>query len=300
MEHIKAGQKIKIAVLGSEGRIGKPTVEFFRSRGFEVRGVDHKTSKHVHEHVEIVFPSSDENITAVEWADVVIFSILPIQAGLMEMIHQARHSRPDQLWMDMTSVKVEPIVEMLASRAEVAGLHPSGVPQGKVWDDITLMVVPARLYAWKEWVEWFLKETGAKIKTMTAEEHDRMALMNQVVPHTLLRLLARLLKRTGTGVVQTDMASVMDNATPFSKIMAAQLGRMFKNEAELYAGVFFHNPQTPKALEMLAEEIKALQRQYETQDQESYRANFVTDGKYFGTQNIEHCEDRFRRFLKVL
>jgi len=77
MEHIKAGQKIKIAVLGSEGRIGKPTVEFFRSRGFEVRGVDHKTSKHVHEHVEIVFPSSDENITAVEWADVVIFSILP-------------------------------------------------------------------------------------------------------------------------------------------------------------------------------------------------------------------------------
>jgi len=27
MEHIKAGQKIKIAVLGSEGRIGKPTVE---------------------------------------------------------------------------------------------------------------------------------------------------------------------------------------------------------------------------------------------------------------------------------
>src|SRR3989344_7316585 len=173
MQKITAGQKVKVAVLGSEGRIGKPTVEFFKSRGFDIRGADHKTSTHVHNHVEIVFPTSDENVELVKWADVVVFSILPIQAGLTEMSHQAKHSRPHQLWVDMTSVKAEPINKMLESRAEVVGLHPSGVPQGKVWDDITLMVVPARLYVWKEWVEWFLKETGAKIKTMTAEEHDR-------------------------------------------------------------------------------------------------------------------------------
>ena len=298
MQKITAGQKVRVGVLGSEGRIGKPVLDFFKSRGFEVRGADRKTSKNVPEGAG--GSVSEENIELVNWADVVIFSILPIQAGLLEMQYQAERSRPDQLWMDMTSVKAEPVTQMLASRAEVLGLHPSGVPQGKVWDDITLMVVPARLYVWKDWVEGFLKETGAKVRTMTAEEHDRMALMNQMIPHTLLRLLARLLKRTGTGVAQTDMASVMDNATPFSKVMAAQLGRMFKNEPELYAGVFFHNPQTPKALQMLADEIKELQQQYEAMDRESYRTNFMMDGKYFGAQNIEHCEERFRRFLKVL
>lgn len=300
MRKITAGQKVKIAVLGSEGRIGKPMADFFRSRGFPVRGADHKTSKHVHEHVEIAHPSSDENRAAVEWADVVIFSILPIQSALMEMMHQAKHSRPDQLWMDMTSVKEAPITEMLASRAEVVGLHPSGVPQGKVWNDITLMAVPARLYAWKEWVEWFLKETGARVKTMTAKEHDRLALMNQVIPHTLLRLLARLLTRTGTGIAQTDMASVMDSATPFSKVMAAQLGRMFKNESELYAGVFFHNPQTDDALEMLADEVQKLRDEFKEKDPRNYHKTFAKDAEYFGPDNVVHCEDRFRRFLKVL
>lgn len=300
MQKIIAGKKIKISVLGSEGRIGRPVVEFFKNLGFEVRGADHKSSKNIHEDVGSASATSEENIELVKWADVVIYSILPIQAGLMEMRYQVQHSRPEQLWMDMTSVKAEPVAEMLASRAEVVGLHPSGVPQGKVWDDITLMVVPARLFEWKEWVDWFLNETGARIKTMTAEEHDRLALMNQVIPHTLLRLLVRFLTRTGTGVTQTDMASVMDNATPFSKVMAAQLGRMFKNESELYAGVFFHNPQTDKALQMLAEEVQKLRDEFKSRDPRNYHRTFAEDAKYFGAENVAHCEDRFRRFLKVM
>lgn len=289
-----AAEKVTVGILGAEGRCGSGLSEFFKSRGFTVRGSDLKTTK---ERLQFIpdLKSAVENEEVVRESDVIIFSVLPIESAIGEMLRLKEFARPEQLWLDVTSVKQLPLEAMLQSRAEVVGLHPTAPPRAEHWEGMTVMVVQGRLKYWNDWFWWFMEETRARIQCTTPEQHDRVMVPVQGLSHSVLRLQARMLRR-----MHVDVSETLGYATPFWQVTTAQLGRMFQNGGELYAGLLFNNPHTLPALEALAEEAVRLCDVRKAGDKQAYLQAFEEDAEHFGGENIEKGSEQFRRFLTVL
>ena len=108
-----------IGIVGSAGAYGRWLRGFFQQRmGLQVIGHDPAD------------PASASPAQVIAQARVIIFSV-PIRHTAQiigQWIALADGREAGQLWLDITSVKQAPVQALLASRAEVAGLHPMCAP----------------------------------------------------------------------------------------------------------------------------------------------------------------------------
>src|SRR5688572_28353361 len=108
-----------IGVVGVEGAYGRWLRRFFvEGMGLEAVGRD---------------PAAADSLSEselIERADVLIFSapIRQTAALIREYVRIADGRKRGKLWLDVTSIKSAPVAAMLASQAEVAGLHPMTAP----------------------------------------------------------------------------------------------------------------------------------------------------------------------------
>ena len=104
-----------VGIVGSDGAYGRWLRRFLAQRlGLEVIGHDPAD------------PQSDSPETLLERAQVLIFSA-PIRhtpALIADYVARSAGREAGRLWLDVTSVKSAPVEAMLASQAEVVGLHP--------------------------------------------------------------------------------------------------------------------------------------------------------------------------------
>jgi len=108
-----------VGIVGSAGAYGRWLTRFLRERmHLTVCGQD---------------PADPDSRTAqelIDSCDVLIFSA-PIRhtaAVIADYVALAGTRSPTQLWLDITSIKAEPVAAMLRSQAEVVGLHPMTAP----------------------------------------------------------------------------------------------------------------------------------------------------------------------------
>ena len=116
-----------VGIIGNKGKYGIWLTKFFDQLNYKVIGSDIKT--------EIT------NKDVVEQADAVIFSI-PIDVTVEVIEGLVECARPEQIWMDITSIKQAPIEAMLKSSAAVAGLHPMCAPTVASWKAQTVVLCP--------------------------------------------------------------------------------------------------------------------------------------------------------------
>ncbi|MBI5148267.1 prephenate dehydrogenase/arogenate dehydrogenase family protein, partial [Candidatus Pacearchaeota archaeon] len=102
-------KKLTVGIIGGRGLLGKIFKKFFRKYGFKVLISGRKTKL--------------TNIGLAKRADIIIVSV-PIHSTISVIKEIAPYTRKEQLLMDFTSIKEEPIKEMLKSKASVIGLHP--------------------------------------------------------------------------------------------------------------------------------------------------------------------------------
>ena len=164
-----------VGIVGSEGAYGRWLRRFFaEGMGLEVVGRDpaDRRSPPVRE--------------LVERADVLIFAA-PIRhtpALIAEYAQVADGIEQGRLWLDVTSIKRAPVDAMLASRADVVGLHPMTAPpkspnlKGRV-----VVVCEARLARWRPWLNALLEALEADCVHATPERHDRAMAVVQAMVH---------------------------------------------------------------------------------------------------------------------
>ena len=71
-------------------------------------------------------------------------------ALIAEYVRQSAGRERDRLWLDVTSVKEAPVQAMLASQAEVVGLHPmTAPPKAPTLKGRVMVVCEARLQHWQ-------------------------------------------------------------------------------------------------------------------------------------------------------
>ncbi|MFY9545509.1 MAG: prephenate dehydrogenase/arogenate dehydrogenase family protein, partial [Candidatus Methanoculleus thermohydrogenotrophicum] len=96
-------------IIGGTGQMGRFFAGVFEEAGWEVVVSGTKT------------PRTNQDVA--EMADLVMVSV-PIRATVGVIREVAPLLSEEQIFCDLTSLKVEPVRAMLASRAEVIGLHP--------------------------------------------------------------------------------------------------------------------------------------------------------------------------------
>ncbi len=177
------------------------------------------------------------NEELVRIADVVVF-VLPLQSIASVIQALVPLSRPNQLWIDVASLKHDVVTHMLESQAEVVGLHPLCRPPSQLTlSGERIAVVRARLDQWTDFVDRVLGALQVEIVETTTEEHDMMMSLVQVLPHLTSLIFLLTLEK-----LDANLGRCREFATPlFTNILQAS-ERFAINDPELVTAIQFLNP----------------------------------------------------------
>ncbi|MBA4422511.1 MAG: prephenate dehydrogenase/arogenate dehydrogenase family protein [Syntrophus sp. (in: bacteria)] len=213
----------QIGIIGGTGGIGRWFASFFKREGYPVHVVGRSEG--------MTLPELGESCR------VVIVSV-PIAATLGVIRRVGPHLPPDALLMDFTSLKEEPVREMLkATTAEVVGCHPLFGPDCPSLEGQNIVLCPGRGNRWLQRMEELFKKGGARVTVTTPAEHDRKMALVQGLIHLDTILLGLTLRDSGMEASALDAFS-----TPIFRTKRAIVEKVFDANPQLYAGLLAGNP----------------------------------------------------------
>ncbi|MFP5213793.1 MAG: prephenate dehydrogenase/arogenate dehydrogenase family protein [Acidobacteriota bacterium] len=258
------GPGARVGVIGGLGEMGRLFSRFFAEQGYRVSVADVDTEL-----------SGKE---VVESSDIVLFAV-PLHKTVEVMRGLIPFTRPEQLLMDLTSLKSPPVREMLRSDASVVGLHPMFGGRVSSFAGQTLVACPVRVDpdVWASLREIFIKG-GMKVKEATAEEHDRMMSIIQVLFHMTTMLTGRVLRDLGV-----DIAETMEYTSPSYRLEMNLLGRIFAQNGALYSAITEMNPYTGEIIGQLRAGLDSYEKWYEAEDLDSFIRDFERSADHLGS-----------------
>jgi prephenate dehydrogenase len=283
-----------IGIVGSAGAYGRWLRGFFETRmGLPVIGHDPAD------------PASDGEDALLARADVLLFCA-PIRQtpALIDRYAQRSAGREaGRLWLDITSVKAEPVAAMLRSRAEVAGLHPmSAPPKSPTLKGRVLAVCEARLTTWKPWLDTLLEALEAECVRVAPERHDRAMALVQAMVHASHLAQAGVL-REQAGLAGT-LADLMPLRSASFEMDAAMAARILSLNPAIYEDIQFGNPHAQEALRGLAAQLArlaALVGQGDAAARAAFRAEFLdANREAFGASALAEGNYTFERLGYLL
>ena len=251
-------------IIGGTGQMGRFFAEVFRAAGWDVIVSGTRTSL--------------TNRDVATEADLVMVSV-PIRATVGVIREIAPLLSEEQVFCDLTSLKVEPVRAMLSSRAEVIGLHPMFGPGAASLQGQTIVATPARCSP--ETLEGLLsvfRDQGAAITLSTPEDHDRMMAVIQGLTHFGTLAKAEAIRRTGA-----DIGETLAFTSPIYRIEMGLVGRLLAQDASLYGDMLRLNPAVPEVLAAFEEAVRALREIVVSGDDEQFRAFFAGNAGYYAS-----------------
>lgn len=267
----------RVGIIGGLGEMGRLFTGFFGNLGYQVAIADLGTERNGRE--------------VLEDSDVVLFAV-PLHETINVIRELIPYVRQDQLLMDVTSLKVGPVQEMLRSPAAVVGLHP--MFGGRITSMVgqTLVACPARI-SHQDWdvTRGLFVQTGIRIKECTPEEHDRMMSVIQVLFHMTTMLVGRVLRDLTVNIGET-----MEYTSPSYRLEINLLGRMFAQNGALYSAISQMNPYTKEILVSLKEGLACYEKWYENEDLTAFIRDFELSAQHLG----DFCTQAYQESSAVL
>lgn len=283
-----------IGIVGSAGAYGRWLQRFFtKQMGLQVIGHDPAD------------PASASPQQVIAQARVIIFSV-PIRHTAQiigDWIALAEGREAGQLWLDITSVKQAPVQALLASRAEVAGLHPMcAPPKSPTLKGRALVVCAARISRWQAWLDDFCAALQAQCVQATPEHHDRMMALVQAMVHACGLAQAGVLRQ------QQGWLGALEAVLPFRTVgfemHLASMARILALNPAIYEDIQFGNPYVAPMLAQLSGQLQQLQALVQAGDQaarDAFRAQFLQAGQQaFGPALVASGNYGFERIGYLL
>ncbi len=167
---------MKIAIVGGSGKMGQWFARFFREDDHEVILIGRSESK-LHEVQQRIDVTVSTDIAEVRHADLIVVSVPP--DAFEPVVRQlARHTRHEQVIVDVTSVKAEPVAAMHRhiKAGQILGTHPVFGPGARDMSNHNFVLTPTneRETALAHRAREYLEGKGARVALMTPEEHDEV------------------------------------------------------------------------------------------------------------------------------
>jgi prephenate dehydrogenase len=282
-----------IGIVGSQGAYGRWLRGFFAERmGLEVIGRD---------------PAGDTavgELELIEAADVLVFAA-PIRHTAAVVAHYtalAGGRERGRLWLDVTSIKRAPVAALLASQAEVVGLHPMAAPpKAPTLKGRVLIVCEARLERWRPWLGQLLTALQAECVQAEPEQHDAlMALVQAMVHATHLAQVAVLRQAVPWVGGPQDVLPFRSVSFELDMTVAA---RVLAGNPAIYEDIQFCNPAVRPVLQRLIDALGRLRDCVDAGDagRARFREEFIDAGRgFFGGAELARGDYGFERLGYLL
>lgn len=210
-------------------------------------------------------------------ADLAIVTV-PIRDTAEVVRRLAPHLGADTVLADFTSNKGELMPLMLAAHAgPVVGLHPMHGAEVANLSKQLMLVCPGR---GEERYRWLLAQCelwGMRLKEVDAQRHDQAMHLIQGMRHFLALIHGSFLKAVGM-----SPAEILDFSSPIYRAELMMTGRIFAQDAELYADIVLANEERRNLLLRFLEHHERLIGMVERDDKDGFAAEFRSIGEFFG------------------
>ena len=250
----------RVVVAGGSGAVGSLFAEQLQEAGNDVVIVDRTVPGPTHRVTRFVRGDiSDpgaEVADVVRTADAVLLSV-PEPVALVAIGRLVGTLRPDALIADTLSVKstVVPALHaaaMIAGEAEALSLNPMFAPAlGFAGHPVASVVVRdgQRGRALCDLIE----QWGARVVTVTADQHDRVSAASQALTHAAVIAFGAALAE-----LDVDIADLDRMGPPPHTALLSLLARIASGAPEVYWDVQAANPHAPAARRALARGVSQL------------------------------------------
>lgn len=167
---------MKVAIVGGAGKMGKWFARFLKQEGKEVviSGRNQAKLSEVGRELGVAVAST---AAAVKSADVVLLSV-PMDSFESVAQQISPHFKPNQIVVDITSVKTQPvdIMHKYFPDATVLGTHPMFGPGATSIAGKSIILTPTNTIeeALAQKVKKYLEAKGARVSLMMPQEHDEV------------------------------------------------------------------------------------------------------------------------------
>ena len=269
---MKISPSRSIGIIGGRGRPGSQFARIFRRRGFKVMTTGSK--------------DSDNNKKLMRGCDIVIFSV-PLMHSTRIIEREIVYAvRKNQLLLDVSSLKYRQCRALKKAAGEVIGMHPLFGPTTEhLGQTIVLCPVQCNKETLRS-LQDFFASLGIRPIVMTAEKHDHLMAVLQVLPHLKSLLVADVLHKIGGDIIDT----INETATPAYRIELNLVGRFLDDDPTLYGPIILDNPETAHILALLRRSLSEITEMLKGNDLRAFAKKYHLLANFFGPQTKEGRE----------
>ncbi|RWU11701.1 bifunctional chorismate mutase/prephenate dehydrogenase [Pseudidiomarina gelatinasegens] len=255
-------QDKNVVVVGGAGALGRLFVRLFESAGATVNVID----------------TGDWALAEAycSQADLVLVSV-PV-AVTVDVISQLPTLPPSCVLADVTSIKQQPLEAMLAKHSgPVVGLHPMFGPQQATLAKQLMVACHGRDEDSYQWLLQSIQRWGAQVKQIDAQEHDKAMSFVQVLRH-----LSTFVYGAHLAQERVDVQQLLDLSSPIYRLELMMVGRLFAQDANLYADIILSDPHNFQMLRRYVQLFDTLLEELEQRGKSDFVQRFADVREYFG------------------
>ena len=213
---------MKIGIIGGSDGLGKTLVYYFRD-DFEVTitARDHKKGCKVADELNVNYIESNKQLAGM--SDMLIVSV-PINLTPSVIEEVAPFMKKGSVMIDVTSVKEEPLKAMqeyLPPNVEYIPTHPVFGPRTTELDNQVIVLTATKKGEWYKKVYDYLSSRNMRIIETTAEHHDFMMSIVQVLTHFSFISTASAMEKLKVDIMETE-----DYESPIYNLMIDMIARI--------------------------------------------------------------------------
>ncbi len=257
---------MRVAIIGGSGKMGRWFANFLLKEGKEVIIIGRNERKLLVAKRQLGVEVAT-NVEAVKSADTILLSV-PID-NFEEVVQQVSpYIRPEQVIIDITSIKVFPVETMHKhiKAGLTLGTHPVFGPGAKSIVNQNFVLTPTnereRTLAQK--VREYLETRGAKVALMTPQEHDEMMAVILGLSHFIAIVSADTL-------VSFDRLKQMEAISGITyKVLLTLVESVISEAPELYACLQMSLPNMMKIEKLFQQRVKTWAGLVEKKDKQEF------------------------------
>lgn len=259
-----------VVIVGGRGRLGQLLAKLFGQTGYQVTVLDKGDQW------------TDE---LAAQAQLVMLSV-PVNQTV-GVIRQLPALAADCVLADVTSVKSEPLQAMLEQHSgPVVGLHPMFGPSVQNLAKQLVVVTPGRGADACQWLLDQFVNWGAHIETSDAGQHDEAMGWVQAMRH-----LSTFSYGLHMAEENADIDALLQMSSPIYRMELMMVGRLFAQNAELYADIIMANKQQFPTIGRYLERFGEALGYLEKGDKARFIEQFEQVKAYFGNYASQFLDE---------
>ena len=258
---------MKIGIIGGTRGLGKTLAWYLKDFNYDVTvtGRDRIVGNQVSEELGIKY--SDNNKKIVQNSDIVIISV-PISSTEEVIEELAPFMKEGSLMLDVTSVKEGPsrkMKECLGEGVEFIPTHPVFGPRTTDLKGQIIVLTPIEKGKWYPIIYKFLEDKGMRIIETTAEHHDDMMGVVQVLTHFSYISTASAIEK-----LQIDIKDTENYESPIYNLMIDTIARIVSQNPYLTYSIQHENKRGEKIRQALFDSVSELKDALTKEDEDKF------------------------------